>query len=422
MIDFELIGRPAGIPFYFQRLPGNRVSIRLAFFVGSMDDAEAGGDGAAHWFEHVPFKGTVGYPDGEDQIYGPIIRRAGILNAYTSQSKTVYHAIVPKRIWKHALDIVTDLAGQPLLTDEGIEIERKVIYNEITDARANIGQRIWQEILSKLWPGHPIGHHVLGTQESLAAIAPETIRIAHQRLYDRSRAVLIISGDIDPSLVLFEAKQQLEKIPDHGLSERRGAIAYGELSLWKARVEEWQTEFEASLVAMAWPIGEATRSSALGRTWLQKWLGSIFVAGSLCSPLLRILRRERQLVYGAGATNFFPSLDGGTFFITALTKSREDVPAVIQGLRDVVTSDQIRSKDRYDYLVDDILGSRDMEVPDAHDHTNTLLSRFLANGTEPPNDEEWYAGLLDVSHEKVLEALNELTPEKACTLILNGTK
>ena len=79
MIDFELIGRPHGIPIYFQSLPGNRVSIRLAFFAGSMDDAEAGGNGASHWFEHTPFKGTESYPRGDDQIFEPIERHGGDL-------------------------------------------------------------------------------------------------------------------------------------------------------------------------------------------------------------------------------------------------------------------------------------------------------------------------------------------------------
>ena len=422
MIDFELVGNPCGIPVYFQRLPGNRVSIRLAFFVGSMDDAEAGGDGAAHWFEHVPFNGTVGYPNGDDQICGPIIRHAGSLNAHTSHCRTVYHSVVPKRIWQQALDIVTDLGGRPSLTDEGIELERRVIYNEIATARSDIGKRVWQNVLPSLWPGHPLGHAVLGTETSLSFMNPETIRTAHRRLYDRSRAVLVISGDIDPDLVLLVAEQQLEKIPDHGLSERHGSISYGELPLWQPRREEWPVGFEPSLIAMAWPINRAVESSVFKQDWLQNWLRSIFTVGSLCSPLLRILRRERQLVYSASASNFFPSLDGGTFFLTALTKSKENVPAVIQGFQDAITSEQIRSTDWYDYLVDNIKGSRDMEVPEAHDHTSILLSRLLAHGLAPLGDNEWYKGLLEVSHAQVLAALDELTPKRACTLILKGTK
>ncbi len=421
-MNFKLIGRPYGIPLYFQRLPGNRVSLRLAFFVGSMDDDTAGGDGVTHWFEHTPFKGTRGYPKGEDQIFGPIEREAGDINACTNEFSTVYHAVVPKRIWQETLDILTDLAGCPLLTDEGIETEREVIYNEIALAGANVGKYAWQKALPRLWPGHPIGHSVRGTKESLEAMSVNTVRLAHKLLYCQSRAVVIIAGDLEPMDVLREAYRRLEKIPDHGLSERRGGISYGPLPPWQPQTVESQSGFGASNVIMAWPIASTTEAEAVKQCWLQEWLRNIFTVGSLCSPLLRILRRERQLVYGVGATNFYPALDGGTFFLAALTEKAKNTSALHQGFQDVVMSEQIRSLSWYEWVRDNLIGAEEMQVVEAHRHTNILLGRLIANGLPPLSDEDWMTGLLGVSHREVLDMLDELTPERACTLIISGTK
>ena len=425
LINFELIGRPHGIPLYFQRLPGNRVSIRLAFFVGSMDDTEVGGingHGLAHWFEHVPFRGTRSYPKGADDLFPTIERYGGDLNASTGQTKTVYHSVVPRSIWPQALDIVTDLAGCPLMTEAGIEAERQVIYSEIGQARANLGQRLWQELLPRLWPDHPIGHTVRGTKESLSQMGPETVRFAHRNLYDRSRAVLIISGDIDPSIVMLEATKHLEKIQSHGLPKRSGPVSYGQLPTWRPRREDIETEFEASLVAMAWPISDTTMSGAIEQTFLQKWLGMVFSAGSLSSPLMRKLRTERQLVYSAGSSNFFPSVDGGVFVLTAMTKSRDNLRSIIDGFQEVASSDELRSENWHDYIADNISGFRDMEVMDAHDHTGTLLSRLIVDGVDPLSDDEWYEQYLSLDRSKIVSALDKLTLDRACIFTLEGTK
>jgi predicted Zn-dependent peptidase len=392
-------------------------------FSGSMDDETAGGDGIAHWFEHVPFRGTENYPQGEEQIIGPIERHGGDLNAYTSQCLTAYHATTPKHIWRQGLEVITDLAGKPLMTDESIDAEREIILSEIARARGKAVELLWHEALPQLWPNHPLGHPVLGTPTSLSRVSAETVRAAHQLLYCRSRASLFLSGDIAEEELISAARETIAKIPQRLSDQRRGPVWYGVLPPWKPQSIEIEEKVDPSVVVMAWPFPASSGIlDTLTQRRLYLRLRMAFTAGMLCSPLLRIVRRERKLVYGAQAHFFTPSLDGGVFYLMAETDRREKVPAIQAAFRDVISGEQIRSAEWDQYLRDFICGGREMRIDEPEGNIAVALGRILCDGMEPMDDDNWYEGLLDVPHKEVLALLNQLTPEQTTTITLLGKK
>merc|ERR1719375_2787175 len=73
-------------------------------------------NGAAHFLEHMAFKGTS--KRTQKQLEVEIENIGGHLNAYTSREQTVYYANVFKQDIPQAMDILSDILQNSLL-DEG---------------------------------------------------------------------------------------------------------------------------------------------------------------------------------------------------------------------------------------------------------------------------------------------------------------
>jgi zinc protease len=370
-----------------------------------------------HWFEHVPFRGTTLFPNGYEDTMGRLQRFGGSTNASTSFNRTMFLSTVPKGHWREALRLVIDLASQPLLTDEGIEAERKVIHSEIAGRLSSVNGYAWHTIFQDhLWSGHPYGHNVTGTEEELNSVTPATLREAQRRGYDRSRMVLVVSGPVTADELCREVEALGAVLPDHGLSERRSPATYGALPEWVPGEISLPAHFDSSLVITAWPIPAVTTADVRSRTHLWIKLMDLFNAGSLASPIMQITRGEQQLVYGAGASCLmYP--EGGIFYLAGTTRQKPQL--VLDAFHGALTDQRVTSPARFEYVNDYVQGEMEMTVLDPHTHTK-LLAATLLDGEAICTHQEMLARDLAITHEELLSTLASLKPETARTFIFNA--
>lgn len=417
MLQFERIDGPYGIPVYFQPLPETigPIGLRWLVFVGSADDPSVGLPGLYHWFEHVPFRGTVRYPGGYADTIGRFRRYGGYLNAHTSKTRTAYYGFVPRAHWWEALDVLTDLIAQPLLTEDGINSEREIIRDEQNRARSKPDKYFWQTKGEHLFSGHPLAHPVLGTDDTLTRMGTGLLRQAHGCGYSRSRCVLLVSGALDRTELFDAVAEQAARIPELVVAERRLPACYAPLPPWPAgRTFTVDTPFPSSLVALFFPV-PARPPNMFHRAWA--FLKALFETGGLNSPLLRILREQRNLVYSAWVTTSWDP-DGGIWGFRAETRP-EHIDAVLRGFWDVLCDAHVHSQDWEDYVRDAIRSLARMRVAHPDDSTKDGEDRLVEYG-RPMSDVELEAELLSVTREEVLSLLDTLTPERACILIYRG--
>ena len=107
-------------------------SVTIGFYVG------AGGRyedmtteyGAAHFLEHLLFKGTTKRPSAKI-IAEEVDSVGGLMNAYTTEDHTAYYIKLPKQHFTLAFDILSDFLTDPLFDPDEIERERGVILEEM---------------------------------------------------------------------------------------------------------------------------------------------------------------------------------------------------------------------------------------------------------------------------------------------------
>jgi len=422
MIELKKLDGPFGIPVYHQQMPEmvRAASLGWLIFTGAADDTSIASPGLHHWFEHVPFRGTKKYPAGASDILGPFNNMNGYINAWTNHEATCYYGHVHDTQWKKALDVVTDMVANPLITDEGVEAERKVIHQEIAGSKDSAGGFARYELPGLLYPGHPFGHPVLGSEKTLAMMNAETLRRAHRLGYCRSRAVFFCVGNMSERELLDKLHGAAAELPSKAFEPRRKPYYFGPLPEWRTDTIEIETEFEASVVMMLFPTqtNEGETANMTESVLTYGLLQNMFEHGGMTSPLMRIVREERQLVYGCSTRN--ATYAGGGYFGFKATAKKENIPAIIEAFGDVMKDPALRSPVRLAEIKSGIRAEADMMPLDPDDYRAKAIGQFINCG-----------GLM-ISHRAVVELMNKVTidevdaklallkPENARLVIFKG--
>jgi predicted Zn-dependent peptidase len=151
-------------------------------------------NGISHLLEHVVFKGTTRRASKE--IYRDIERIGGSLNAFTAEELTCFTAKVPGDYYETALDILSDLYLNPLINEGDLEKEKKVIEEEIHMYLDMPGQYVQDMLFSVMWPGHPLGRVLIGTEKSVGGIGRGTLLDYKEKKYTLKNTVVSIAGKV----------------------------------------------------------------------------------------------------------------------------------------------------------------------------------------------------------------------------------
>ena len=169
------------------------VTTVLSYRVGAADeDPEI--SGAAHFLEHMMFKGSAEFGAGEIDRKTQLL--GGWNNAFTSHEATVYVFGFASDRWPVALAIEADRMGGLSLESREVDSERKVIGEEISMYLDDPWDSLELEVHRQLFGDHPYGRPILGNRESLARIDSVGLHRFHAAHYRPQNAVLAVVGDV----------------------------------------------------------------------------------------------------------------------------------------------------------------------------------------------------------------------------------
>lgn len=168
-------------------------SIGLWFRAGSRDETpqEAG---AAHFIEHMLFKGTASLSSAE--LAGRMDDIGAEANAFTSRDCTNYYMRVLDKRMPEAAELLADMLFNSrfdegdMSTERGVILDEMRMYEDMPDDVAN------EMLVRTCFPG-ALGAPVLGSRESVEALTRSGLLGFKSRHYAGPGTVLAVSGRFD---------------------------------------------------------------------------------------------------------------------------------------------------------------------------------------------------------------------------------
>jgi predicted Zn-dependent peptidase len=187
---------PNGLPIHRISIPGTRALTTLvAFDAGARSELPAE-SGVAHFLEHLVFKGGERYSNYRE-VNETAERMGAVLNAYTSHDLVAFHITSRAEVAGAAIDLLTDIAGRPLIDSGELERERGVVIQEIAranDQPATVAEHLIDEAA---FGEHPLGRPVLGPEEHLRSFSRETLVAFRERRWSPRRGGAFLVGNMD---------------------------------------------------------------------------------------------------------------------------------------------------------------------------------------------------------------------------------
>jgi predicted Zn-dependent peptidase len=156
--------------------------------------------GVSHLLEHMVFKGTA--RRSAKQIALELEALGGSLDAFTSREHTVYQARVLDEHLEIAADVIGDFVFGPSLRASDLDLERKVVLEEIAMVDDTPDDLVFELHNEALWGAHPYGYSILGTRDTVSSLGTADLRALHERAYHPSQLVVAASGNVDHDVLL----------------------------------------------------------------------------------------------------------------------------------------------------------------------------------------------------------------------------
>lgn len=301
--EYELIELPNGIRIIHKEVNHTRIAnIGIMLDIGSRDELPEE-QGLAHFFEHMVFKGT-----GKRNSYYIINRLeslGGELNAYTTKEKICLYASLLDNHIDKAVELLADITFNSTFPEKQIEKERSVILEEMSMYRDTPEDAIQDEFDEQIFPNHPLGRNILGTEKTVNSFSHGDFRTFLDRNLNTEKIILSSVGNYPASKILKLAKKHLPHIPHKNNTPER--VLFSGYSPTRKEVSK---SISQAHFALGMPSLSLKDENRIAFFFLVNLLGG----PSMNARLNLNLREKHGLVYGVEAS-YSPFIDTGQFGI-----------------------------------------------------------------------------------------------------------
>jgi processing peptidase subunit beta len=190
--------------------PGDTASVGVFIDAGSRYE-QASNNGAAHFLEHMTFKGTPQRTRHDLEVH--VEDMGAHLNAYTSREQTVYYAKVFRNNVGDALNLLSDMLLHSKLEEDDVTKERDVILREMEEVNKMKEEVILDYLHEVAFQGTGLGYTILGPVENVKSLRSEDLREYISTHYTAPRMVVAGAGAIDHRELVEMAERTLGHLP-----------------------------------------------------------------------------------------------------------------------------------------------------------------------------------------------------------------
>lgn len=162
-------------------------------------------NGITHALEHILFKGSRKYSNYE--ITSIINKLGGSLDAFTTSDSLGIEIQIPHAHISRALEVLSQLALNPLFPEGEIELEKKVIIEEMRFYRDDPEDLVMLKLEKACYRGSCYSREILGTSVSVGRLTAATLASYHRDYFTPSNCSLTIAGAFSSSEILSAVEE-----------------------------------------------------------------------------------------------------------------------------------------------------------------------------------------------------------------------
>ena len=324
---------PGGVTVLTESMDGVRsVAMGLWFAVGSRTE-EPTEAGMSHFLEHMMFKGTATRTAAD--ISESFDRLGAELNAFTSKEYTCYYSRFLDEHLGTAVEVIADMVCNSLLDEKAITSEKEVVLEEISRHEDAPDDSIHDVFADALWPGHPLGRPILGTEESVSAFDREAAVRYHAGHYRPKDLVVVATGNVRHDDLVSLASQHL-CLPD-GAPGERPRVSPEQPRTLSVRSKDT----EQAHICWGVPGLEAGHDDRFVLAVLDSILG-----GGMSSRLFQEIREKRGLAYAVYSYhNLFRETGSVTVYVGTRPSNASEVVGLVRRETTSVAEDGVSEEE-----------------------------------------------------------------------------
>jgi predicted Zn-dependent peptidase len=314
MIVKEIL--PNGITLLTEAMPHVRsVAVGVWLKRGSRHETPLQ-SGISHFIEHMVFKGTKNR--SAEVIAAQVDSIGGHMDAFTAKEYASFHLKVLDEHLPLAVDILGDIAMNPLFDPSEMTKEKKVIFEEINMVEDTPDDLVMELFTEAFWPRHPLGRPILGTKSSVSRFRRDELAGFFRSVYRPGNIVIAAAGHLEHGATSRLVRRHFGELAPGGRSHNGGPPRPASRIVTRSK-----KELEQVHLCLGTPAYPQAHEDRYGVYILNTVLG-----GSMSSRLFQNVREKRGLVYSI-SSGVSAYSDAGTLTIYAGT-SLDSVDEVVR--------------------------------------------------------------------------------------------
>jgi zinc protease len=256
------------------------LTYQVWFRVGSIQekiDPKLKKTGLAHLFEHMMFRGSKKYPDGEFDKLTAQLGAEG-QNATTYYYRTNYYENIPSKKLEALMELEADRMANLRLDKDLLEKEKGAVVGELRRGMDNPTRKAWDELMALANGQTPYRYTVIGTEAEIKGFTVEEAEYFYRTFYAPNNATLIVVGDakeetLMPLVMKYYGAMKSQEIPS-------APVPKEPLPTKERRVATTHKQATSETLMVAYPIppvtSDETAPLSLLSTHLSTGMESVF--------------------------------------------------------------------------------------------------------------------------------------------------
>lgn len=307
-MDYHMRTLPNGVRILSEHIPAmSSAALGIWVNTGSREE-KASESGAAHFIEHMLFKGSEACP--ANRIAERMDAIGGQINAFTTKELTCFYGRALNAHLREALDILCEMFFHAKFAEEEVQTERGVILEEMGMYADDPSDLVSERLNSVVFKGSSLSRPILGKKSTLEKMTGAWLKEYKRTHYVPERIVVSVAGCFEDG-ILDEIEERFAQLEPVSLKAPKPA-AYQSGFITKKKATE------QNHLVMAFP-GLHEKDE---RRFSMQLLSSI-LGGGMSSRLFQEIREKRGLCYSIYTYGACYADTGLYAVYTALNKEME---------------------------------------------------------------------------------------------------